>query len=330
MSVGKQFSRTLIIAFLFAVTLAFSITAEAQCTLAATQWVNTNSPLGDNWTTQAVSSSELCGPVRAVVDGTGGTHVYAENGSGHLIEFFQSVLGSNWQRFDISSSTLTNINGIPNPLHLANTSADIQVFALSPTGHLLSFVTTNNTHIYQVFDLNVQSGSSASLTGMPAPIQFGSTVHVYVAASTLLQDFVKPVNGQWQDVNLSTIYGLSGFAPSPYAYGGNSIQVAAVAPSTGHVLSFIELVNSDGTISSFPFAGDLTTMAGGTADKASLPAPILVGIPENNVSIWLDDTRGHLVEYFKAPTANWVEKDFASFEPAAVLNDGFIEVFTVH
>jgi hypothetical protein len=277
-----------------------------------TQWVDSAglNNLQDSWTTQMLPTPPSCVAPVGLVDGTFANHVYSMDQNGHLIESFQSVIGGSWQVHDITQIVNgTTIASEPIPILLQNTPADIQIFALGGNGHLLSFVTTNNTFTYQVFDLTSLSGSIATLINSPAPIQFASTVHVFVTDSLhRLHDFVKPVSTNWQDVNFSTLLrGQIGVAPSPYAYGGNSIQIDAVAGVTqGDLVTFVQLVNSDGTRSGSPSVFDVTTMAHGT-QIASLPRPLVVNNGAD-VAIFADDVNAALVQYFKAPSPSpWTE-----------------------
>ncbi len=304
------------------------------------QWVQ-----GNSWTVNTLPTPASCVAPVGLVDGTFANHVYSMDQNGHLIESFQSVIGGSWQVIDVTQRVNgTLIASEPIPLHLQNTPADIQIFALAPNGHLLSFVTTNNTFTYSVFDLTSSSGSTATLINNPAPIQFGSTVHVFVTDNRLqLHDFYKPFSTNWQDLNFTSLTkGHLGVAPAPYAYGGNSIQVAAVSGNgQGDLVSFVQLVNSDGTRSGLPSWFDLTAAAGGT-QVASLPRPLLVSSTLADVAIFADDVNGHIVEYFKAPSpAQWREftqpfgpdPGVTGFTPSAIYSqtgsaDGQVEIFS--
>jgi CSLREA domain-containing protein len=296
----------------------FALAVSQACTQSIWEWTNTPPPAEGSWTGQAVSEAEFCSDFHALLDGTGATHVYALNNVSHLVELFQPSVGAAFQRIDVSAATGTAVSGIPNNLLLANTSQGIDVFALSG-GHLMLFATSGNSHTYQVSDVSALAGGSTSLKGASSPIEFGSTVHVYVADSGgSLHDFVKTASAQWQDVNLSAQFGNSpGTAPAVFAYGGNSLQVMATGAGN-HLVLFVESVNADGTISGFQFHGDLTSMAGypsGVCSSSAIPAVFLVGPQGNDVSSWLSDGNGKLVDYVKPPTTNWTVQNATTPEP---------------
>ena len=174
-----------------------------------------------------------------MVDATGATHVYSVDVNSHLLEFFQSrYRSSGWTTTDISAQTGLLVKGPPNGMFFGGT--DIQVYAVSGF-QLIAFVTTGNSHAYQVFNLtNLSSHNNYCLLfTMPMPILVGTTVHIYLPdVQENLHDYQKTITGQWQDVNLG-----SGLVGVPYAFGGNSIQLAARPVAGSDLLSLIELVN---------------------------------------------------------------------------------------
>jgi CSLREA domain-containing protein len=298
---------------------SFGLTVSGGCTSSIWEWTNTPPPNEGAWSAQPIAGGEFCSDFHGALDGSGATHVYAINGNNHLIELFQPSVGAAFQRFDISAATGTTINSIPKDLALPNSSQGIDVFAVS-NGHLLVFSTSNNSHSYTVSDASVLSGGATNLTGTNFGIQFGSTIHDYISdTSGNLHDFVHTSNGQWQDVNLSSHFNSPGTAPFAFAYGGNSIQVAAIGPGNNFdLVIFIESVNPDGTISGFNFFGDLTSLAGystGVCNGTALPISILVGGQGNDVNIWVMDGNKNLVNYNKQPNPNWVVQTSVSPEP---------------
>lgn len=288
-------------------------------------------------------------PVQMVVSPTALGH---GNGDAAVHEFSVSATGDLWDGFtsDINQSTLaftvTNISaqagstvstGTPvGALYLGGSNPSTQVFALSPAGHLLSFVALGDGaasgNSWQGFDLSAMSGSSAFLTTGPQPIQFGSTVHVYVTDSNKhLHDFYKTASGNWQDIDMTNQTGVHSIFGEPYAYGGNSIQTVTTS-SGGDLLTVIQSVNPDGTlVRGFrgillkPFVADLTQLSGGSEFPDGTPRPIVTST--STVNIFVDDTNGNLVDFIKTPTGNWQVASIANvgevnLTPAPIATSG--------
>jgi hypothetical protein len=296
--------------FLGVVALCFALSptsAEAQlCTTPKTvfQWVNFGP---GSWGTAPISSLTVCFSPRAVVDATGATHVYSVDKNSHLLEFFQSALGFGWTTIDITAQTGVQVQGQPNPMFFGGT--DIQVYAVS-SNHLMSFNTTANGHSYQIFDLTSLASASSVINVMPMPILVGTTVHIYLTDTSLhLEDYVKIITGSWRAVDLTTATGEPG-AGAPYAYGGNSIQIAVDPPLNTDLATVIELVNPDGSLTNSFSVFDITALAHGTG-VSGIPCPLVVGSGSADVAIYTDDSHGHLVEYFKTPSTQWVERNLA-------------------
>jgi hypothetical protein len=300
--------RVLTVLTVISLALSPSLARAQECTTPRTvfQWVN----LGpSSWGTAPISSPTICTNPRAVVDATGATHVYAVDVNSHLLEFFQSRLGAGWTTTDISAQLGINIQGAPNPMFFGGT--DIQVYVVA-NFQLLSLVTTGNSHVFQFFNLTNSSGSKIGVfEAMPMPILVGTTVHIYLLnLQAQLQDYVKPINGPWQDVNLSLITGLLTGNATPYAFGGNSIQIATPENPGNDLLTFIEPVNPAGTIAGSISVFDLTSIAHGTT-VTQFPSPLTVGPGNSDVVIFSGDSRGNLVEYFKTQPTQWVERSLA-------------------
>ena len=294
---------TAVICFVAAIFVASPELVEAQqCSTPKTvfQWVNFGP---SSWGTVPISSPTICFSPRAVVDATGATHVYSVDVNSHLLEFFQIGIGAGWTTTDISAQTGLLVQGPPNGMFFGGT--DIQVYAVSGF-QLIAFVTTGNSHAYQAFNLTNLSSHTTVLFTMPMPILVGTTVHIYLPdVQENLHDYQKTITGQWQDVNLG-----SGLVGVPYAFGGNSIQLAARPVAGSDLWSLIELVNPDGSLTGSFSGFDLTSIAQGTA-VSGFPSPLTVGAGNTDVAIYSDDTRGHLVEYFKTQSAQWIERDQA-------------------
>lgn len=275
-------------------------------------------------------------------NGDAAVHEFSVSADGHLWDGFTSNINQSTLGFtvtDISSqagSTVSTSTPV-GALYLGGSNPSTQVFALSPAGHLLSFVALGDGgasgNSWQVFDLSSFSGSSAFLTTGPQPILFGSTVHVYVTDSNKhLHDFYKTATGNWQDIDMTNQTGVHSIFGEPYAYGGNSIQVATTS-SAGHLLTVIQSVNPDGTLQGgTPFVADLTQLSGGSELPKGTPKPIVNST--NTVNIFVDDTRGELVDFIKTPTGNWHTAPIANVgvvnmtpAPIATSGDSF-EVLT--
>jgi streptogramin lyase len=252
----------------------------------------------------------------AVGHGTGdhAMHVFTVDGSGHLWDSFTPDALASTPAFTVTDITAQTGQAVSTAvpvgaLYLGGSNPSTQVFALSPAGALLSFVAGGDGQAsgnsWQVFPVGSYAGSTAVLDTAPAPIVFGSTVHVYSSdTSGHLHDFVKPSTANWSDIDLtSRVGGTPGGPATPYAYGGNSIQVAV--NSAGALQTFVQRINPDGTpdASSTPAAFNITQISGGTESVSGTPRPVVTG--DGTVNIAADDTSGHLVDFTKAPTGNW-------------------------
>jgi hypothetical protein len=193
-------------------------------------------------------------------------------------------------------------------LYLGGSLPSTQVFALSTGGQLLSFTALGdgpgNGSNWSVFNLSAISGSGANLTTGPQAIAFGSTVHVYATDSNKhLHDFYKTLSGNWQDIDLTNQTGFHSIFGEPYAYGGNSIQIATTS-SGGDLLTVVQTVRPDGTlVAGTPSVTDITQQSGRTEFPRGTPKPVVTG--DNTVNIFVDDTHGNLVDFSKTPTGQW-------------------------
>jgi len=246
-------------------------------------------------------------------NGDHAAHAFSVDPDGHLWDSFTSdaLSGNSFTVTDISSQTgATVLAAAPvGALYLGGNNPSTQVFALSPSGALLSFTTLGDGqasgNTWQVFNLSSFSNSSAILATNPAPIQFGSTVHVYATDTAQhLHDFYKTLTGNWQDIDLTGETGVPSSRAQPYAYGGNSIQTVTTS-SAGDLLTVIQTVNPDGTIdfSTSPGVFDITQLSGGSERASGTPRPVVTG--DNTVNIFVDDTGNRLVDFTKAPSGPW-------------------------
>jgi streptogramin lyase len=286
-----------------------------------------------SWTFENISAvaaaPQLQGRPVPVVDGHGVVHVYARTANNHLVEFTQGGGGS-FSLFDISAFVgNVPITSEPSPITLnGSAGVDIQVFATSSSGQLLSFVEGNtNPGNWAVFNISSFSGSTATI-GKPTVDQFGNDLHVYATdTGHHLHDFVKAPTTNWQDMDLSSAVNPSNPVlalgdAQPYNYGGNSIQTAVTsAPASGasHVLTFVEGVNPDGSLTGLFQVFDVTVAAGqdnsnGDPVPQTAPRPLVFGSNNPpNVGIFVEDRAGLPVEYFKQPSpSQWMVVDVAS------------------
>jgi hypothetical protein len=238
-------------------------------------------------------------------NGDGFVHVFTVDQNGNLWDTVGQPAGSSGRATNISASAgsqVTQTVGV-GALYLGGTNPSTQVFALQ-NGHLLSFVGLGDGGVWQVFDLSSLSGSGANLTTAPTPIVVGSTVHVYATDSNKhLHDFYKPITSNWQDIDLTNQTGVHAIIGRPYFYGGNSIQTVSTS-SGGDLLTFVQIVNPDGTINFGAGTGvtDLTQVSGTGVKPLGISSSVVVG---STVTIFVDSTSGTLVEFYKTPTSNW-------------------------
>lgn len=312
--------------------------------------------------TAAVGGTSITGEAKPIIDGHGVIHVYASSPSGDLLEFIQGQPGQ-WTVTDLSSLVGgATIATDPTPLLLhGSAGVDIQVFALNSAGHLLSFVEgNNNPGVWSVYDLTALSGSTATLPSTftfagpnPSPssvgaIQVGNDLHIYAIDNNLsLHDFVKTPTSNWVDVNLSAIaccppqpngqVSANG-VPAPFAYGGNSIQITALDfIHNSRMGTFVEGVQPDGSLTGSPAFYDIGAPASSPSFQSvdTVGNPLVFGANNQDVGVFSEDSAiGRIVEFFKAPTANWTTDVVGQVGPpgggvAALLAGGQTKIFAM-
>jgi len=258
-------------------------------------------------------------------------HIFTVDNANDLRDLFGQVNGS-FSLVDVSAQTgATVVPGVGATLYGGNS---VQIFALSATNdHLLSFVGVGDSGPYNVYDLSANSGSSAVLNTRPSVLAVGSAVHVYVGdTSDHLHDFFKSPSANWQDIDLTAQTGTKALFGKPYAYG-QSVQTAAISPS-GDLLSFVQGVNSDGTLNGSSSVYDLTQLSGSGEQLTSAPTPIVVA-SNPTVVIFGDDRNGHLVGFAKNPDTQWLAFTVANLgetnqEPAAYIANSNSQATNVH
>jgi len=270
------------------------------------------------------------------------THAFTVDVNGHLWDSFSPnpfQSPPSFTAFDISAFTNSPLNTTAGAegvgaLYLGGSNPSTQVFAIGTTTkrHLLAFTTSGDGGSWQVSDLSVLSGSGASLTTTPNPIQVGSTVHVYVTDNNKhLHDFYKPINANWTDQDLTNQTSVHAIFGRPYFYGGNSIQTVSTS-DTGDLETFVQVVNPDGTINfgAGTSVTDITQVSGTGIQPKGTPSPVVVG---STVTIFVDSTSDTLVEFFKTPTDNWQVFKVANLgkidlTPSALFANGVLHVVT--
>jgi len=263
--------------------------------------------------------------IRAVpfLDPNGNLDVFAANPSGQLLLFSRPLGGGFYQVQNLSAAVggMTIVSE-PSPIHYGN---GVQVFALGGDGNEQAWVQSQPGAAWQVFPVS----NSQPLAGNPQAITDGTNVHVYAYRSDNhhLMELFKPQTTGWQLFDLSaTVSGVDGVNPTPYLYGGNSVQTLAINDATHHLWAYVELFAGPSQgVSSF----DLTALAGAPAPIDN-PKPAL--FPEGGTTVEVfgpghnsgDQFDKNLVNYQKIPTSNWQYFDTSnnSIPQSGIINQG--------
>jgi len=237
------------------------------------------------------------------LDPNGNLDVFAAGPNGQLLLFSRPLSGGSYQVENLSAAVGgMTITSEPSPIVYGS---GVQVFALGGDGNEQDWVRAQPGASWQIFPVS----NSQPITGNPQAISDGTNVHVFAYRSDnhhLLELFKQPSSG-WQLFDLSaTISGVDGVNPTPYLYGGNSVQTLAIDDNSHHLWSYVEPFSGP---SSNTDAYDLTALAS-APPPIDNPKPIL--FPEGGTTVEVfgpgptdpaPDT--DLVNYQKIPTSNW-------------------------